>query len=102
MKRGIGKFLLAAACAVGLTSAGARTQTAPQVDSASTGRAIDNGTTGRASRKTVALPFAAGLLDALTRGNQGVCPRVWEMSAPCRRMVRKSRMRRAGVGGARI
>lgn len=102
MKRSLGKILLAAACAVGLTGAQARTQSAPQAEGTGAPRAVDNGTTGRAVRKSVALPFASGLLNALSRGNEGVCPSVWGRSAQCARMVRKSRMRRAGVAGARI
>ena len=51
-----------------------------------------------AARAVVSAPFGGVGLPRW----RGLTPKEWGMSPDCRRMVRKSRLRRAGVAGSRI
>ena len=62
--------------------------------------AIKNGQTTRQIEADHFGGYASGILSALLRDN-GTPPHVWGVSRACVRMMRKNRMRRAGVGGAR-
>jgi len=86
-----------AALAFGLAPA-AQSQNAAQSHRVA---AIRNGQTTRQIERDHFGGYASGILSELMR-NRGNSPRDWGMSQACRRMVRKNRMHRLGVGHAKI